>query len=946
MMKKIMIICLITVSLLIFGCSDTGDFPPEPPAIGEQGKSAVAGQAAAGGVGFADPDLHYTIEFPSSTSPNQEVSFDVTGETYVYKTWYQSINGVAWEAFTFPQVTYRSSNWIRLADVPNLKASASFAVSALDLGDGKTYATENGVAAYACTRISGGWDCHGDLWMAWRFEPSDLPCYGDDSLCPVDYVCGAADATGVNRCEELGLPDEPVLPPGVELDDPDAGIEADLDQDGVVNPVDNCPLKYNPGQEDGDADGIGDLCGTIHATDVFKYIRLPPPSPTSGLCQEELLDSSFCKKHVVTPTFALFTALQEYQEVDCSISLVEPSPKCNDEETCVPGVECCELTTFEDRCDGNVFVNKTTNSCGGEIEVWENCDAFVDYRSGVRGACNLDHGGCVLDCEVGQKEWMCEYDYQSRNYKYFQTECWESDVSRGRFWLSRRTPSPVESCPEGETCLDPWVRCGDLDGDLLNYGDDNCPGIVNPDQADDDSDGIGDVCDNDADNDGVLNLDDNCLSIFNPDQADYDGDGIGDVCDESPFGSLYLPTIVEGVEYQINHNTLGSQDSPSISSDVSGNFVVVWKGVGGIYGQRYDIVGNAIGTEFQVNTGAPSVITLTNPSVSIDSDGDFAVVWQSNGQDGNSWGIFGQRFDSDGNAVGSEFPVNTYVTSAQKNPSVSIDSDGDFVVVWQSTGQDGNLDGIFGQRYDSTGATVGPEFPVNTYTTNNQAAPSVSMDSDGDFVVVWQSTGQDGQFLGIFGQRFDANGNYECTDGTYSADCGTISNKEFQVNTHTANNQRTPYVSMDSLGNFVVVWESLYQNGVPSGIYGQRYDLTGATVGSEFRVDTYPTTDKENPSVSMDSDGDFVVVWQRSHDGDGLGTFGQRFDANGYYECIDDTYLADCGTVGNNEFQLNTYAIGDQSNPIVAPGSSDKSVVVWQSSGQDGDSNGIFGRFI
>ena len=34
----------------------------------------------------------------------------------------------------------------------------------------------------------------------------------------------------------------------------------DPDGDGLPNCVDNCPMTYNPGQEDLDNDGIGDFC--------------------------------------------------------------------------------------------------------------------------------------------------------------------------------------------------------------------------------------------------------------------------------------------------------------------------------------------------------------------------------------------------------------------------------------------------------------------------------------------------------------------------------------------------------------------------------------------------------------------------------------------------------------------------------------------------------------
>lgn len=39
---------------------------------------------------------------------------------------------------------------------------------------------------------------------------------------------------------------------------------------------------------------------------------------------------------------------------------------------------------------------------------------------------------------------------------------------------------------------------------------------------------------NDNDGDGILNADDNCPDTWNDDQADEDRDGVGDVCDPSP----------------------------------------------------------------------------------------------------------------------------------------------------------------------------------------------------------------------------------------------------------------------------------------------------------------------------------------------------------------------------------------------------------------------------
>ena len=85
-----------------------------------------------------------------------------------------------------------------------------------------------------------------------------------------------------------------------------------------------------------------------------------------------------------------------------------------------------------------------------------------------------------------------------------------------------------------------------------------------------------------------------------------------------------------------------------------------------------------------------------------------------------------------GDPIGPEFQVNTYTTGGQFGASVAADSSGRFVVVW--TSQDGPIAGIFGQRYDSGGAPLGPEFRVNTYSTAFAYLPAVAADPSGNFV--------------------------------------------------------------------------------------------------------------------------------------------------------------------------------------------------------------------
>ena len=85
---------------------------------------------------------------------------------------------------------------------------------------------------------------------------------------------------------------------------------------------------------------------------------------------------------------------------------------------------------------------------------------------------------------------------------------------------------------------------------------------------------------------------------------------------------------------------------------------------------------------------------------------------------------------------------------------MAADAAGNFVVVWASDDEKGPTQGVFGQRYDPVGTALGPQFRVNTYTSFHQGSPAVSADSSGHFVVVWTSDVQDGSYSGVYGQRY------------------------------------------------------------------------------------------------------------------------------------------------------------------------------------------------
>lgn len=349
-----------------------------------------------------------------------------------------------------------------------------------------------------------------------------------------------------------------------------------------------------------------------------------------------------------------------------------------------------------------------------------------------------------------------------------------------------------------------------------------------------------------------------------------------------------------------------------------------------------------VGPEFQVNDTGRGY--RQRPRAAADAAGGFVVVWNvgayyAGAGDGSSYGVFGRRFDATGAAVGSDFLVNTYTSGPQNQASVANDPRGGFVVTWGSgsyyTGaptQDGSATGVFLQRFDAAGGRLGGEQQANTFTIGPQTAPDVAVDAAGNFVVVWTS----GNY------RFTQDGSREGVFGQRFDGAGTPSGSEFQVNSFTTGAQFGPAVTALSTGGFIVVWNSDIgsppQDGDQGGIFGQRFDPTGIRAGTEFQVNTYTTGTQYGPDVAPLPTGGFVVTWQSNDyygagpDGDGASVAGRRF--------------APDGTPLGDEFQVNTYTSGDQRRPTVASDPSGNFVVTWDSGAYYGGSQDGSGRAV
>lgn len=375
-----------------------------------------------------------------------------------------------------------------------------------------------------------------------------------------------------------------------------------------------------------------------------------------------------------------------------------------------------------------------------------------------------------------------------------------------------------------------------------------------------------------------------------------------------------------GSEIRVNTQTTDSQYEPTITAMTGGGWVVTWTSYGedgddaGVYQQRYNASGVAVGGEVLVNTTIANAQYRAGTTAL--SNGGWVTSWVSDRQDGDGAGVYQQRFNSSGVAVGGEVLVNTETAGPQDRPAITALSDGGWVVTWDSSGQDGDGYGVFQQAYNADGTVRGGEVQVNTTTDGWQMDARVAALEGGGWVVTWSSNPN---LLGydVYQQLYDASGN--------------AVGSETLVNTTVSSGQLARAVTGLSDGGWLVIWTSDSQDGDDNGVYMQRYSSNGTAQGVETRINTTTVGGQFDPSVAAFAGGGWIVTWTSyGQDGDGNGIYMQRYNASGV-------------KVGT-ETLVNAMTAGDQSESSVTALANGSWIVSWTSDGQDGDATGVYQR--
>lgn len=375
-------------------------------------------------------------------------------------------------------------------------------------------------------------------------------------------------------------------------------------------------------------------------------------------------------------------------------------------------------------------------------------------------------------------------------------------------------------------------------------------------------------------------------------------------------------TLTDTAETRVNTTTANNQHTSgqnrgslnAIAMADNGNYVVVWSSEGqdgsgwGVYGRLFAGDGTALTGEIQLSTQTSNDQFAV--TVASDSAGNFIATWTSSNQDGSGNGVYAQRFDAAGNKLGGEIQVNASTLGAQQNAVVAVDrATGAFVIVWEDIGTFSGR--VVAQSFDANGTKQGPtEVQVVSGLFATRFNPHVSMLSGGGFIVGWESQSD------IQVQKFDAFGN---TVG------GLI---EPEGNAFVVAGQSDLAVHTD--GSFVAVWTESSGN-----ILVRRYDSGGNALGSTSTVNTTTAGSRTSPTVDMGEDGSFIVAWEGRGADDTSGVFAQKYNAD--------------GTKNGGEFRINQTLVGDQNRVSMVVVDIENYVAVWTGAGT-GDTAGIFVR--
>jgi hypothetical protein len=338
------------------------------------------------------------------------------------------------------------------------------------------------------------------------------------------------------------------------------------------------------------------------------------------------------------------------------------------------------------------------------------------------------------------------------------------------------------------------------------------------------------------------------------------------------------------------------------------------------------------GTERTANAYS-TVSRQTESDVAVADNGSYVITWTSENQTsaGDPGDVFFRRFDSNGDPIDTtDQLVNTATAGTQKNPKIAMDSLGNFVIAWVDGDSATNNWNIYIRAYRANGIPNDLPLQVNSDTAHNQASlADIAMEynnvsTEAKFVVTWHQN--NGTSDDIYMQRYIVNNvlhNQPAAEGSITT-----------VNSYRDGEQLAPTVAMNTDGRFIIVWYGIGDATAENHIWYQIYTFDGNHIGDNIRADSYMISSAQNPAATV-AKGDvygsknrFLLAYDGiSTDESDRGIFARSIT------CQNDNSSCSLDPV---EVRVNTTILNTQSNVSIDADYFGNFTATWFDAGSDG----------
>jgi hypothetical protein len=329
-------------------------------------------------------------------------------------------------------------------------------------------------------------------------------------------------------------------------------------------------------------------------------------------------------------------------------------------------------------------------------------------------------------------------------------------------------------------------------------------------------------------------------------------------------------------EFQVNTNTIGSQLDVHVAVAGDGTFVVVWSEFPPfpekIMGQRFDSAGNRLGSEFEVVDDEFGYIY--SPNLAATASDEFVVVWatETGAFPFDQHLIRGRILDSDAQATGPSFSISSIFSFAQAAPAVASGRDGSLIVVWYAEGNP--LAAIRGRILNPRSQAIGPEFTIAD--VGEFTIPEICSHQDGTFVVTWSTDGS------LQGQPYDELVHYRRYGNEGNALTPALRVTTDQGFPLASLVEVSPNLACGPQRQTVIVWTD------GRGVRGRVFPDDSLPDSSEFRINSGFATSVGGAAVAMVDQEEFVLTFTACDAPDDCDVVGQRFTMRAPTDCVGD----------------------------------------------------------